>query len=62
MNNEGVSFPFDLSDEDDMELNKRDVQMVKMLGYSNEEIKLLWKVKDEVLKEVDDEEAWKSNS
>jgi hypothetical protein len=62
MTNEGVSGASLFAAEDDIELTKQDVQMVKMLGYSNKEIKLLWKVRDELLKEVDDEEARKSNS
>jgi len=62
MNNKGVSGASLFDDEDDTELTKQDVQMVKMLGYSDDEIKLLWKVTDEVLKEVNDEEARKNNS
>lgn len=62
MTDEGVSGASLFAAEDDIELTKQDVQMVKMLGYSNKEIKLLWKVRDELLKEVDDEEARKSNS
>lgn len=62
MNDEGVSGASLFDDEEDIELTKQEVQMVKMLGYSDEEIKLLWKVTDEILKEVNDEEARKSNS